>query len=462
MINSSLYAYSPVQLQQLILSGRELGRRWLRERTGWRTVLAEIERTQWLNRNELEEYQARQIESLVQHAADYVPYYRTVFQKSGLTACAVRSVQDLGGLPYLTKESVARDPKEFVSERRRWWVFKGHTSGSTGTPLTIYQDLNAIIREHSYVSRILGWTGFRMGERRAWLRGDMVVPAAQRDPPFWRMNWPANMLMMSSYHLSEKSAAAYLKALASFDPTLVQAYPSAIAYLANYLECKGRVYEGHALRGIVTSSETLLAEQKAVVEKTFGCPVIDHYGSFERVVLISHCERGGLHVHSDYGFLELAPDADGGNEIVGTGFNNRVMPLLRYKTGDRIVMDDPNRRCPCGREWPLVKRIEGRQDDYVVTKDGRHIARLGHIFTGLTGIAEGQIVQERAGEVRIVVVPLEAYGASLREKVQARARERFGPLMDVRIELVPCIARGRNGKLRSVVRQGAPIQGRDG
>lgn len=415
-------------------------------------VIEEIERTQWLNQKELEAYQAMQIESLVQQAAEQVPYYRALFQRNGLKARDICSASDLAKLPHLTKQDVARSPKSFVSERKSGWVFKGHTSGSTGEPLTIYQDLNAIVREYSFVFRILQWTGFRMGERCGWIRGDMIVPAEQQDPPFWRMNWATNMLMMSSYHLSEKNAASYLKALAVFDPTLIQAYPSSITYLANYLQCKGRVYEGRALRAIVTSSETLLPEHKVIVERAFGCQVIDHYGSFERVVLISHCEKGNLHVHSDYGYMELARTPDGDDEVVGTGFNNRVMPLLRYKTGDRIVLDGANKRCPCGRCWPLVKRIEGRQDDYVVTKDGRHITRLGHIFTGIAGIAEGQIVQERTGEVRILAVPIGSNPSDLQDKLQARAFERFGSMMDVRIEIIPQIARGKNGKLRNVLR----------
>jgi phenylacetate-CoA ligase len=454
VIKNRFYAYSPVPLQELILSGTELGKRWLREGSHFRRVLEEIERTQWLSRAELDEYQARRIQQLVKHATEHVPYYRAMFRRNGVQPEDIRSPGDLSKLPYLSKSDIVHDPQAFISEHKNGRVFKGSTSGSTGAPLTLYHDLNGIVREHAHVFRILQWTGFRHGQRRAWIRGDMIVPAVQRDPPFWRMNWSANMLMFSSYHLSERNAEGYLKALAAFDPVLVQAYPSSIAYLANFLHSRARTYDGRSLRGIVTSSETLLSEHKAVIEKVFGCPVIDHYGSYERVVMISHCDKGGLHVHADYGVLELAPDAEC-DEIVGSGFNGRIMPLLRYKTGDRIVMDDGSRRCPCGRHWPLVKSLEGRQDDYVVTKDGRHVTRLGHVFTGVVGLAEGQIVQERAGKIRILAVPLGPAAHGLAETLRTKASERFGDMMDVRVEIVPNIARGKNGKLRAVVRHAA-------
>jgi len=51
-------------------------------------------------------------------------------------------------------------------------------------------------------------------------RGDVIVPVARRNRLFWRMNRCDNMLMMSSFHLSEKNAPMYIRALEEFDPVL--------------------------------------------------------------------------------------------------------------------------------------------------------------------------------------------------------------------------------------------------
>lgn len=452
MFERSLYKRGPAWLQEALLFGREFGRKWAREGAVFRRVVREIEETQWLDGDGLRDYQENQVRALLRHAATHVPYYRALFQNAGLKPETIEA-SDLLELPYLTKGDISGKAAVFCS--RRWgWTFKGNTSGTTGTPLTIWQDLYSIVREHAFVFRILRWAGYEPGQRRAWIRGDMIVPAEQQTPPFWRMNRAAEMLMLSSYHLSEANAPAYLRALEKFDPVLIQAYPSSVGFLAHYMHSKGSSYKGCALRGIVTSSEMLTDGAKVVIEETFGCQVFDHYGSFERVALISSCEKGNLHVHEDYGFLETRPDPGArGDEIVGTGFNNRAMPLLRYRTGDRVILEDSARRCACGRQWRIVKRVEGRMDDYVVTSDGRQITRLGHIFTGETGVAEGQIVQDSIGRVNIRVVPVSNDSEELRRRIMAKATERFGPWMDVEVSIVPKIERGKNGKLQAVVRR---------
>ncbi|MCL4748465.1 MAG: phenylacetate--CoA ligase family protein, partial [Burkholderiaceae bacterium] len=98
--------------------------------------------------------------------------------------------------------------------------------------------------------RQLEWAGLRRGDRRAWLRGDLVVPADAAGPPFWRMNHAENMLMLSSYHLAESNVPAYIAAMERFDPIVIQAYPSSIAFLAKWLDAAGRTYGGTALKGI--------------------------------------------------------------------------------------------------------------------------------------------------------------------------------------------------------------------
>jgi phenylacetate-CoA ligase len=260
-----------------------------------------------------------------------------------------------------------------------------------------------------------------------------------------------HMLMLSSYHLSERNAGQYIEALERFNPVVIQAFPSAISFLARYLASEGKHYRVDALKAVLTSSETLSKEQADLIEERMGCRVFDHYGSLERVVMISTCEHGNLHVNSDYGCMEELVGEDGDSEIVGTGFNNWLMPLFRYRTGDRIARKDQDRGCPCGRRFPLIKRVSGRVDDYVVTADGRTVARLTPVFWGVENIAEAQVVQERVGEIRIVVVPLGEFGEREKQILRVNAAQRLGQATRVTVDVVSQISRGPNGKLQTVV-----------
>jgi phenylacetate-CoA ligase len=423
----------------------------VREGARFDEILHSIEATQWYGEEALRSYQEKALQALIGHVAEHVPYYQSLFRKLGISPKDISRIEDLPILPYMSKATVLQNSAQMVSKKTTAWRIKISTSGSTGTPLVLFQDLTAVIREHAFIWRQLKWTGYARGKRRAWIRGDLVVPAIQKSPPFWRLNRSENMLMMSSYHLSETNAAGYLAALEEFNPTLIQAYPSSIGFIARYLESRGRTYRGIGLHAIVTSSETLGDTEHRTIEARFGCRVFDHYGAAERVSLIQTCEHGRRHIASDYSLTELTPIADDTYEIVGTSFNNLVFPLIRYRTGDSVVIDRSSMPCPCGRKFAIVSKILGRTDDYLKTVDGRRIGRLDHIFKGVRNIAEAQIVQDRLDEVIIRVVPLTEFSQEQRSQLIRNTHERLGQSTRIRIETVEAIPRTRNGKIRAVV-----------
>jgi phenylacetate-CoA ligase len=279
----------------------------------------------------------------------------------------------------------------------------------------------------------------------------MVVPFEQQMPPFWRRNVPDNMLMMSSYHLSALNASEYISALELFDPVLIQAYPSSVAYLARFLDMTGREYKGTSLKAVVTTSETLTDADRVVIERRMGCRIYQQYGSAERVTMIHTCEKGRYHIDADYSFTELLPLDDGTYEIVGTGFNNWLMPLVRYRSGDTLEIDPLESACPCGRQLPIVKKIHGRKDDYLKTVDGRKIGRLDHIFKGVNNVAEAQLIQDRPDEVTVRIVPFMKFSDKDKVKLVTNAHERLGISMNINVELVAAIPRTQNGKFRAVI-----------
>ena len=452
MFSSSLYKSSPIPLQDALLSGRGWLRRRLREGRQFSALLDEALATQWLSPTALAEYQASALRRVLDHASDTVPFYR---RRRDSSARHEHPAQWLAGLPLLTKAEVRAAGDDIRSSSHRWPMFKGSTSGTTGTPLVLLQDLHAITRENVFLARQLHWAGWTPGCKRAWIRGDMVTPVEQREPPYWRTNHAESMLMLSSYHLSESSAAAYVDALAAFAPAVIQAYPSSIGFIANWLDSHGRDYAGPPLRGIVTSSEAMSDEQIACIERRFGCRVFDWYGQFERVAAVGTCEHGGRHVISDYSYVELVPTDDGCLEIVGTGFNNLAMPLIRYRTGDQVELPEAGAApCPCGRAFPLVKRVVGtRNDDTLELPGKRVVGRVGYIFHDIERILESQIRQSSDGAIRILVVTAGEFPPEQRNALLRQARERLGRDVPISVERVNEIPRGRNGKRMFIVRE---------
>jgi phenylacetate-CoA ligase len=424
-------------------------RKLMREGSRFERIMREIEHTQFLSEGDLATWREAMLARLLIHAVMHLPFYRDLGLAEVVTAS--RPSEILAAFPIIDKAVVRTHYKRFIADNARRPLFKGSTSGTTGTPLTLYQDLAAINRENAFIWRQLAWAGFKRGDRRAWIRGDMVVPVDAEQPPFWRMNHAEDMLMFSSYHLSDKNAPTYIAVLERFAPAVIQAYPSSIAFLAKWLDAKGATYKGGALKGIVTSSETLDDENKALIEARFGCRVFDWYGQFERVAAIGTCEHGRQHIVSDYSFVELLPAEDGLFEIVGTGFNNFAMPLIRYRTGDFVRPEAADIACECGRHFPLVASIQGRADDVVKLPDGRHVGRLDHIFKGVEGVLEAQIRQDQIECIDILVVPTEGYSAAVESQLRSNANERLGGSVLIKVHTVSALPRTKNGKLRGVV-----------
>lgn len=413
----------------------------VREGARFRRLLADLEARSTWDEAQIRAYQDHALARVFAWCAD-VPAY------DGRLAGAGDPRARLAALPLLDKDAVRARNDAF---RPRGWagrfVRRGYTSGSTGTPLVCFRDAAAITFENAALWRIYRWAGIAPGDRRVILRGDLVVPASRREPPFWS-SASARVLHMSSYHLAPQSLAAYVAALRAFAPASLHAYPSSVALLAHWLLERG---ETLPLKAVVTSSETLLDDQREAIERAFACPVLDYYGNAERTTLIARCERGAYHVCWDYALTEFLPDASGDVEIVGTPLFNRAMPLLRYRSGDGIEHGPTGDRCPCGRTFPVVGRPQGRRDVYVRTPDGRRIGRLDHVFKGMRHIREGQIEQTALDRLLVRVAVDDAFAAGDRAQLIAQTRERVGAGMHVEVEVVDRIERGPRGKFAAIV-----------
>lgn len=410
----------------------------------FRRYLEFLNHSQNWSADQLRHYQHQQFQSLLHFALRTVPYYQ---QRQS----AYRSPQ-VEDLPLLTKAELRQHNPEFVS--RKFWrplLIKAFTSGTTGTPLKLWRSWDSVIRENAFLIRHWQWGGYTPGAPRVFLRGDMPVPAHQSRPPFWKFIPPLNMLVMSSYHLSPQNIPHYIDKLREFRPHLIQAYPSSIYLLAHYVLEHGITDLRVPL--IVTSSETLLDYQRTAIVQAFSCRLFDHYGNAERNVLIGTCEHGNYHIFSDYALVELLPTANPDEfELVGTGFINHAMPLIRYCTGDTVVVDaECSQPCPCGRHFPRIKSIIGRIEDYLVLPDGRKIGRLDHIFKGLGHIVESQIIQNADYSVVIKVVTAPGYSPRIEQALLANFRQRVGQELPLRLEYVSSIPRTAQGKFRAVI-----------
>lgn len=439
-------------------------RRWRYGPETPRLVEEALERESWTT-GDWRIYQRQALGELLERAALRVPYYRRLWK-----ARPGDGWRDLENWPILSKQEVLRDPRAFVADdcdTRQ--MFPEHTSGSTGTPLRLWWSRRATLGWYALVeARLRRWNGVTQRDPWAIFGGQLVTPATRRRPPFWVWNRAFHQLYLSSYHLEPSHAAAYVEALARHRIRYLLGYPSAMAILARFVLEQG--IEAPKMVVALSNAEPLFPSQRQVISEAFSCPVRDTYGTAELVCGASECHQGRLHLWPEVGITEVVADeevAAPSGRLVLTGLLNRDMPLIRYEVGDLGVLgqstgpdgdgsdcagsDCVGSDCGCSRRLPLLESLEGRLDDVIVTPEGRRIGRLDPVFKSDLPIREAQIVQESLHRVVLRVVPSPEYGPGDARHLASRLAERLGTSMEIQVEEVDRLPRGRAGKLRAVV-----------
>jgi phenylacetate-CoA ligase len=454
-----VYQRSPVWLQNLGITLYGMGYRC--ERLGGefpRYVQGFIERESWPRRR-FDEHVLTSLRALLIRAASEVPYYRARWAEAGVdTRFGSFELSDLASIPVTPKRDVRDNPESFLaaSAGAPGRLHHYYTSGSTGTPITVYcssDDHRRFIAARE--ARSFAWAGASVRMPRSMIGGRMILPRYDAPPPYYRWNGAERQVYLSGYHISRTHAPNYVEGLNRYRPQLLTGYANAHFQLARFIVADGLRLE-YRPRALVLSSEKLTSEMKSALYTAFGARAWEEFGAVENCVLATECERGRLHVSPDFGIVEIVDD-DGRpvppgrpGKIVCTGLANRTQLLIRYDLGD-IACWSPE-SCPCGRDsLPVLEQIVGRLEDLIVGRNGQVTVRFHGLFVNLPNVVEGQVIQEDLDHIRIRVVTRDGFGEDDVRTIRTRvAEERLGPLQ-VNVERVPYIERTERGKFRAVI-----------
>jgi phenylacetate-CoA ligase len=447
-----LYLSLPERLQNLAIS--IAGYREYQLRYTARGIPSPIHTIPIVNRNSTttQTFQEQRLSQIVQNAARNVPYYIKFFSDAGIDPKYVTLETYAEILPVVAKQDILANPNDFISVIHKKNSLRLHTSGTTGTPMVVYATRSARSMNYLRYALVLRKFGCEVRDRSATFAGRILF-REPRDSIYWRKDHFNRTLYLSSYYLSDDTADKYLKALLDWQPLYIDAYPSAILELAQYLIKSERASGLSALRFILTSSETFSSDQRAIVKQAFGVPVIDHYGCTEMAVSAYSFETGRYDIDPAYCLVEVesgynAEDLQG--ELICTSLINEAMPFLRYRIGDTVEFLEHNGSS--GNSIHAFRAVIGRKDDVIVAHDGRRIGRMDPVFKGVSGICRAQIVQKEIGRLE-VLVQLNP-GATLDDVARAlttNINHRTGDGFAIEIRAIEKIPLDRNGKFRAVV-----------
>jgi phenylacetate-CoA ligase len=387
---------------------------------------------------------------LAVHAARTVPHYAESLAAAGVQPERLDDDAEWLRVPTIDKSVVVADPTRFVPSAVPRGSVWASTSGSTGMPMKILLEPNINAAAFALFWRAWSTGGYwKLGQRHAVMKGPLSDGLLSHNRRMRAIETVAARINPSTVRQVRDTLAAY-------KPRFMRGYPSSMYLFARLLEEHG--LDLH-IPLVVSGSETLYDYHRATIESVLKARVINHYTHWERSASILECEHGSMHAQEDFGHHELL-DRDGRpvpsgveGEITVTGLHNRAMPFIRYRTGDIGVWAD--KACTCGRTFPVIERILGREVDFLVRKDGAVLAGMAvtRFMRMLTDVRYVQIVQYVAGAVTVKVVRAANYSEITTKRIVRELRLMFDEQMDVEVEFceIDGLERSPVGKIRQYI-----------
>lgn len=285
-------------------------------------------------------------------------------------------------------------------------------------------------------------------------RAPLFTPAEQNEPPFWRWVHPMRQVVINMQHIIPSKIHHIVDFLNEHYFEFYTSYPSFIHSLATIAIEKGLSLKNPP-RVIFMGCENTFDFQKKSVEEFTGARITDQYGFAEACGNASECEHDLYHEDFELGVVECTeprdlPDGRVKGNIVCTGLTCPEFPFIRYEIGDVGIWENKNVLCHCGRQSRLLVKIEGRQDDYVVTPEGGRVMRFDYIFKDAQNVMESQIVQEKLGEIIIYIVRRSNYSEKDEKIIRDEIKKWISGSLKVKFVYVSEIERESNGKFRAV------------
>ena len=425
---------------------------------GRRTIerLHFLRKSQHWDRTALRTWQLDRLNELLAQARANSPYYAKALAECSLP---LRSLEEVTHLPVLTKRNIREnfDALQCTNLPRSRFV-KSRTGGSTGEPTYYCWDKRGMDWNRASVYRSAEWAGVALGERTVHMSGSHFDYTQAQALHSRIVYFLQRYRDYSVAFLTQELLEQYFVQLNQFQPSSIWGYASGLNVFAQFIEKQHPGARFDYLKAIITSSETLLPEQRQRINKVFGAgKVHDNYGSREMYIGAECSAHNGYHLHADVLYVEVVdklnrPCAPGEvGRILLTDMANHAFPFIRYEIGDLGAMADAT-PCPCGVTLPRLQSVQGRVADLIVLPD-RVLTppNFATLFSDFPGIRAYQIRQDKIDRIDVYLVPGDGYEPRIADYVTGAIRQMAGAQASVELHEVADIAVPESGKRRYVV-----------
>lgn len=314
--------------------------------------------------------------NLLNHASSKSEFYKNF------------NYRDLNDFPIINKSIINNNHSKFLTKSVED-LFETTTSGSTGTPLIIYQDdikRARHIADNIYFNEL---AGFKIGTKLYYFR-----VWNEKNKKTFLNKWIQNVEMVDISVMSPKHLDELLeKMIDDKSNKSILSFASSLDVFKNYCSDKIETVNKLKLNCIISMSETLSPDTREFLENHVRCNVVSRYSNMENGFIAQQMANSTDYLINEASFLveilqmdKDLPEEDGKmGRIVVTDLFNYGMPIIRYDTGDIGIKGVD------GQNNPVLKSIEGRRIDFITNTKGELLSP--HIITNSMWFFAGEINQ---------------------------------------------------------------------
>lgn len=327
------------------------------------------------DRKQLERTQLERLRAMLDPVLRHNSFYRAKLAPAGLRQAAeLRDLDALRRLPFTTKAELSADQEAHppfgtnLTEPLEHYVRMHQTSGTTGQPLRCLDT----VESWAWWGRC--WT--TVYENAGVTAADRIFFAFSFGPfiGFWSAFEGARGLGAMTLAGGGMTSLQRLHAIIDNQATVLVCTPTYALHLAEVARSEGLDLATSAVRVTIHAGEpgANIDATRRRIESAWGARCFDHAGATEVGAWGFECDqRSGLHLNEEEFIGEIIDPASGAaadeGELVLTNLGRAGMPVIRYRTGDKVVAD--RRPCDCGRPFVRFRGgVVGRIDDALIIR----------------------------------------------------------------------------------------------
>jgi len=404
----------------------------------------------------IEEYEYKKLKETVTYAYNNTVFYRQLFTKIQATPNDIKSIKDFQQIPFVDKDIVRENYEDFlVKGYPKNKILRVTTGGSSGTPVEYIQSRNIWSKELAFYMHFFRQFNYIPISIRASFKGGDFSKLSTDE--YWFYNPVNNEINFSPTHITKDTIKKYVNQLNKIKPRFFYGYPSSMLFLMQNIRQNNLTLDFN-IDAIFLISESFTKEDIDRISNFFNCSVASTYGHSERLVLAESNGKtvSNYSINRRYGYFELIDENESTiednnirGEIIGTGFDNYAMPILRYKTGDFTAYENFDKN--------IINLVDSpRKQLYIDDKNNNQIsehALLRQSEMLELGIIKYQILQTVPGKIKLFILTEKSFDSNAYQKLVWSLKNRVNDSLEIEIIITDKLILTKRGKCMPLIKE---------